>query len=468
MRTCNPVKQALRDTFVPTVAVVCLLSGMLAVAAAQEPSPAEPAVEAETLLPEAENPDSLQAMTNKYPQIAEAVKKFEARQFDEALALTEAAADAHPELPPGETVMASLHFAARDLAGAIRMLDKAVQNHPGEPSAYLDLGNIAILQNRLTDATLLFDKTAEVLETFDDNAERKRKAADRLMKGWASLAERKDQWADAETHLTALAASEPDAADVQVRLARAMFRNKKYKPAYEMMQASAAVKEAGVSPELAMAQFYSEMQDDESARKWIDYAIRQQPENLQVRLGAVQWHWQRGNAEDVKKHVMKAVDIDPTSLPARMLYGMYAHYAGDLATAATQFEAVLTRSPTDFAARNNLAMVLADRAQADSLIRAKRMAEENLQAAGNNTVAAGTLGWAHYKLGQFEEAAKLMQAVAQAGGLNNRNNIYFMARVADRAGQREQAVELLKQVLDQPQLFEMRGAAEKWLQSIEP
>ena len=84
----------------------------------------------------------------KYPDLAEAQKKYVARDVKAALALLEKAAKKHKELPPAKVMFASIHCRANKAAGGKAALDEAARDNPKDPEAFLVLTDLAIREGR--------------------------------------------------------------------------------------------------------------------------------------------------------------------------------------------------------------------------------------------------------------------------------------------------------------------------------
>ena len=89
-------------------------------------------------------------------------------------------------------------------------LDEAVQSNPSDPEPYVILGEIAVQDRRLSEATIDFDKARQLLATYDRNAMRKASLEHRTLSGIAWVAETRENWKQAEQDLRELLKLMPD------------------------------------------------------------------------------------------------------------------------------------------------------------------------------------------------------------------------------------------------------------------
>jgi len=76
------------------------------------------------------------------------------------------------------------------------------------------------------------------------------------------------------------------------------------------------------------------------------------------------------------------------------------------------YETFLTRKPDNLVAANNLAAMLADhRTDRESLQKAKELASGLAET--NQPALLDTLGWVHYRLGEYEQAAAVLSDVVE-------------------------------------------------------
>ncbi len=113
--------------------------------------------------------------TQRLPEIDRAIKSFEEREFDACLKRLWEAVKAHPELPPADVLFAKLAFKG-NLGALIRpALKRAAIEAPNHPEVYILFGNLALLEGRVTDAAVHFEKAKTLAKVESGTAERRRR-----------------------------------------------------------------------------------------------------------------------------------------------------------------------------------------------------------------------------------------------------------------------------------------------------
>ena len=112
-----------------------------------------------------------------------------------------------------------------------------------------------------------------------------------------------------------------------------------------------------------------------------------------------QWALETEQLPEAEKQATAALQIDPKSLDAKILCGVIALFKKDFAGAERYFEAAHLQSPRNFAATNNLALVLIEQKDEAKKRRALEYAQNNVQQNPKSAEAASTYGWVLYKTG---------------------------------------------------------------------
>jgi Flp pilus assembly protein TadD len=104
----------------------------------------------------------------------------------------------------------------------------------------------------------------------------------------------------------------------------------------------------------------------------------------------------------------------PRGVPLELLYAELLRRAGRFDDAMARYEEVLARAPGNDIAANNLASLLSDhRADRASLERAVQLARRFERS--RNPGYLDTLGWAHYRAGNYASAVAVLERAVQAG-----------------------------------------------------
>ena len=215
-----------------------------------------------------------------------------------------------------------------------------------------------------------------------------------------------------------------------------------------------------------MAVLYA--QDEEklpNAKKLMELAAeRAVPEDLKTHLAVAQWGMQNGYLDLAKQGAAKAVKVDRDSPEAMLAAGLVARFEGNAEAAEQAFQAVLVKSPSNFAAINNLALTLIAEPDEAKRKRALQYAQLNQRAFSDARTPAGreaaaTLSWVLYKLGRDADAERAILQVLRAGGVSN-ESAYHAAKILAARGHNKQAKQILDPLLKTRGQFPGRRDAE--------
>lgn len=397
--------------------------------------------------------------------ISRAIEKFQ--QGDIAAChehLTKLAA-AHSELPPAPLLLARLHLAAGQIAAGRAALERAAIERPEDPRTYLVLADLALNENRVTDAAVLLEKAAGILQAApDDFAPRDHIHA---LAGAVTVAERRGDWKAAEQTLAQWLSREPKAAAVRQRRGRALFRLGQHDEAQAELE-RAARDDANLEPAaVTLGWLHHQAGESEEAREWMDRAVAEASENPAVRRAAAAWHLECERPQEALGEVDALAKLEPNSADIARLRGVALRMLGRFSEAERMFDWLYRRSPADADAANQLVLVLIEQDDAERRRRAVELAEVNARQYPSSAAALASLGWIYYRVGRLEEAERVLRA-ATASGHANSETAYYLARVLADRGQTGEARTLAQAALGAPGPFPSRTAAEAWLKALPP
>ncbi len=422
---------------------------------------------------------AVDAREGPFKDVEEAITRFNHGDVKGArLMLREARTgkDGNKKLPPPELMLAQMLAAANQGQLARAELENCVKVNPEDPEAYLIFGDQAFSEQRFTDAEMEFSRAKELAGKFTENAKRQRNFLIRSEAGLAAVAEAREQWDNAKSHLeawlqivdspTAPAGGGPrDAASAPAheRLGRVLFKADKSadkqagaRAAYRQFKMAVEADDKSVSADIALAQLYEEAKLHEDAKKFVGKAVlslpRESTTQLATLLAAAHWALETEQIDEARDYSAQALKVDPKSLEAKFLRGVSARLLGDTSTAERLLEEVFLASPTNFSASNQYAQVLAEENDKDKRAKALEIARINDKMFGGQNggargiETAATLGWVLFEMGKVTEAAQVMQAIVQTGNANP-DSLYYCARIFDVRNQPEQAVKFLQEAL---------------------
>jgi tetratricopeptide (TPR) repeat protein len=403
----------------------------------------------------------------KYREVEDAAAKFNAGDVEQALDLLEVAAIKHPELPPARVMLARLYFAKNQLARGRNELERAITETPDDPEAYDVLGSLAIGEGRFTEGEMLFQKVLQLLEKMPDSSVRKKNLAIHAHAGLATVGESRANWEYARQQLQDWIKLSEQAPQPRLRLGQVLFKLNKPEEAFAEFQTAARLSDQAPSPEVLMGRLYQIAGDDKKAEEWMTLAISRDPENPSAQLGVAQWYLELNKLDDAKKHADEALRLKPDLIDAKLLRGVIARYQGDLSEAEKQFEAVHLVAPANFAASNQLALVLAEQNDGSKLRRGMELAELNARQFGTNPEVLATLGAIYLRAGRIDEAEQALGRVLNAGQPISGDIAYYVAQLMVKRNKAADAIRWLKMALDAKGPFANRAAAQSLYEQLE-
>ena len=123
------------------------------------------------------------------------------------------------------------------------------------------------------------------------------------------------------------------------------------------------------------------------------------------------WALEKGQIAFAKDQAEAALRIEASdskkyggSHLGHVLRGLVGLWEKNWTDAESCFQTILSESPNDFVARNNIALALVEQDDSEKKRRALDYAEANLRDTRNNPDALSTLGWVHFRRNEFDQA----------------------------------------------------------------
>jgi tetratricopeptide (TPR) repeat protein len=400
-----------------------------------------------------------------FTDVDQAVKSFEKRDFDRCLRQLASAVKAHPELPPPHALFAKLAFLSNQGALVRPALERAVSEDAVHPEVYILFGNLALVESRLTDASVHFEKAKALAATPRWTVEQRRRFEQVCHQGNAYVAEGRGDWKAARVALTGWLEQEPANARVRHRLGTALFSLGEQDAAYKQLEQAAKEDGSLESAPITMGWLYTRDRDLKKAREWLDHAIKIAPESVAARVAMTSWLLEQGRADEALAHAETAARLDPKSNAVKRVLGLTTRARKEFARSEEIFQALAREAPGDAWVRNQLALVLIEQADDAKRRQALQLAELSVRQNSDDPSALATLGTVYYRLKRLEDAEKVLQIVV-GSGKGNSDAAYILALVRADRGHAENAPALLKTALSAPGLFILRKEAQQWLDSL--
>jgi len=393
-------------------------------------------------------------------EITAALEQFEAGKPDEAFELLQQASTQHPELPPPRVMLANMYFSENRPVNGRAELERAVLEHPTDPEAHLIFGDLAATERRWSDAELQYAEAARLLEKFDGPESRQESLTVQHLSGMALIAEGRAQWDIAKKFLTRLLGVRPAQPGAQQRLAAARYAEGDADGAFAGLQQAAKSDKKALQAELTMAQISQRAGKPDDAKSWLERAVAALPNDVRPHVALASLLWNQGDLSAADEHARAAEKLDAKSNDVKYWRGVILRYLGKSDEAQRYLEQVVQSAPEDFQAASQLAALLAGKQKRDEQQRALKLAQLNAKAAPRSAEAAATLGWAHLRLGQVDEAERLFKLAASSGNIS-RDGAYYMAVLAQQRGRADEARDLVGRAISSEGPFAYQKEAQQ-------
>ncbi len=423
-----------------------------------------------------------------YPEITQVVKILrEGGSIIEATKKAEEASRNHPELPTPHVLMYQILTLLHRPDLARYQLDEAVQTNPDDPEPYLLLGSMALQDRRSPEAEMGYEKAYQLLAKYQGPAQRKEDLLHGALSGIAQVAEVRQNWHEAELRLRDLLKLAPTDVTAQQRLARALFWQGKAQETYDVLKAAKEIdraeakkhnqRESMLTPEAIMGKYYAEYEGPNSKTPpvWFKAAVEYAPKDLATRECVALWALDTGNVALAKEQANAILEIEKSdqrryagSKTGHMLRGLVALWEKHWLDAEGDFETILLLDPTDYRAKNNLALALVQQADPAKQRKATDFAEENHKNYRTNPDVLSTLCWVYYCRNQNVLAETTLGQYLEAVGRDVRDpdTLTYFAHVIARQNKTWDAKNLLEMAMGTGRKFSMLPEAQRLYEKV--
>lgn len=163
--------------------------------------------------------------------------------------------------------------------------------------------------------------------------------------------------------------------------------------------------------------------------------------------------------------VENGLKVNPDSEELYMLLASAHSEEGQVDAAMAAYEAVLRLNPRNVLAANNLAVLLTDRKGDPASLHKAFALSRDFEKEAPHPLFIDTLGWVRFKMGQQEEAVRLMKSAVDKAPNNSVLN-YHLGIAYVRSGKSAEARTHLSKALKSPDTFEGRQEAEQILAQL--
>jgi tetratricopeptide (TPR) repeat protein len=400
------------------------------------------------------------------PDEKKAREAFEAGKVEDALAALRAAARANPNMMPPRVVVSRWLVEAKQGPAARQQLEQAAAEDPDHPDVLLTNGYYALGEGRLTDAVLSFGAALTAAGTPRWDADVRKRFQREARLGLVDALNARGDQAAVRTHLLVLLEADPKNPRYRLLLARATFLLGRPDDALAELQTAHRDDPTVNPPELEMAGLWSLKADHPKVEEWYAKAAQAHPNSAAVHRGFGGYWLERGKPDAARPHLEAAQKLDPNGRETKALAGLMARYRRDYPAAAAVFEDLVREHPNFPFATSNLALVLAESADAAQRKRAVELAEAYVRLNPRQAEAHAVYGYALLKNDRPADAEKALSAAASLGVLSP-DAAYFVASGLAKKEMFDQAAKVLRDALGSTAAFVYRPNAQALLAAVE-
>ena len=298
--------------------------------------------------------------------------------------------------------LAALHAMDKEFAEAEALLRKQLELKPGDPLASGRLVEVLMAQNQPEKA----------------EAEARRLAALSGQDGVGDfslgrvLAQKKDFGGAAEAFRKSAAARKNDPLPLE-GLVRSLLAAGKPNDAIAVLNEQLGNTENELFAKFLLGGIYGGQGDADKAVSYLEEVVAKKPDSI-VAWQSLAGVYRKDPDARIKVY-QRGLNANPGSVELTMLLGTELELTARREDAIKLYEDLLKTNPKAEPAINNLAALLLDyRTDKASMVRALELAK-TLQTTENPAVL-DTLGWAHYRNGQYTEAVSVLERVVAKAG----------------------------------------------------
>jgi predicted Zn-dependent protease len=411
--------------------------------------------------------DAVSEVGSQYKEVDEAIKRFMNRDVLAARQFLESAKKKDPNLPPVDLLLAKMFYLTNNPNGGRFSLEKAAAENPGDPEPCLILADQAAAQNRIIEASALYEQGLAMASKFSGNAKRKRNFEIRARSGRALVAQRRKDWDTAVADLKALLQAAPENAGGHYRLGEVLFMQKQFRPGYDEFVAAKKADKNLPEPYLAAALMYDQLKMPAETQQAFDRAVAANKTDPTTLTAYSQWLIKSGSIDKAEAALAEARKANPGNLNLLILSGVAARMSKKMKPAEDYFVEALGIAPANGDVINQLALLLIEQADEAKRNRALQFASMSAQLNNQSPDAQITLAWVLYQLGRTVDAETALRSGLQLGNLSP-DSSYLVAKILVEQNRADTAKQILNNALENevPGIFIFRKDAQALLDSI--
>ncbi len=406
----------------------------------------------------------------RYKPIGEAIGRFKNKDQVGARAFLDQAVNKNSKLPPAGVLMAKMQLLAGNSQAVRPALEQAVQeDSAADPEPFLLLAEEALSGNRTIEADALFDKAVNLIESYSANAKRKRQFQIRAYRGRAVIAERRQNWAQAEADLRKWIEQDPDEANAHQRLGQVLFmfeEDSKDRDGFKALEKAKSLNADLPDPYVSAALLYSRNGKTSRAMESFKQAFKRSKDDPTTLVSYAQALLKAGQIDKAESVLEQARNSASDSENVWLLSGVAARMGGNAESAVKHLLQAVALTPSNRDVLNQLSLALLEAPGDESQQRALQFANLNRQLNPKNPDINVTLAWVLYQNGDTANATKALQAGLRGGALSADGSLLLAKVLLARNDKDNAKLVLQSAVKDDRGIFVGRKEAEKLLGSL--
>ncbi len=403
------------------------------------------------------NSSELSDLVNKNADVRTAISAFERGDVAECERMLVLALKGEKNLPSVDVMIARLLMQKGRFNEALSRLETYLMKGNQDAEAYATMGEIALMSGRFTDAWLQFREALSLVKTSSTLSKSRKEAfINQLLQRRAETALRRQDLTTAQTLYKELEAAMPESGLPLVAQARILISNADITRGAEMLRRARKLDKNVPQPELQIALALAAGKDVTETEKWFRDGIKQ-TDTVTVSnwFEYLKWLLTQDRPEDVLFLIPKAPKDYQSDRLIRFLGGLAQRFVGKVDEAEKVFSILLSEDSSDMESANQLALILVDSIDQGKKIRAQQLSQNNLRRAPNEESVIATAAWVEFVLGATDVAEQYFNSLISRG-TSNPQTIYYLAKMLDARGRKDDANNLYKNAVELPGLFVQR------------
>ena len=412
-------------------------------------------------------PGGIEEGTQRKKNFATVIGMFGRGDARDAMDALEKMASDDPQLPPAEIMLAGLTFAVGDSKSGTALLESAAIKYPEYPGVYLSFAQLALNTNRITDASLHADKTGVLLNSGNLSPEMKNHFLKQYYEIVTGVHLRRKQNQQANDALEKLQAVVPNLPFYFFNKAELAFRSGQNDVALQFLKQHAAAIKSKRLPELTLVDWLRSSGKNDAAEAFLLETRNKYPQDAQTQLMTAQMYLAKEEFPKALIAIRKFEEINGSETTVSLdMKGRIAFAGQSYELAAEHFLNLNKLAPNDLNSANIFALSLVQSDDPEKRKQAEQISKEVAGRMQNNPLALASLGYIYLKNGELEKSRQLMGRVATMRQATPEISFFLSSWLVENK-QTDQAIAILKQIVDTKRLFLYRSSARKLLASIE-